>query len=389
MSAPPLAEVRHEVRDSVSAEWGPAESERRAGSWRLTPFDAVTVVILGVALAARLAAASGTYLNADEALHFQIIDHRSLLAVYRASLTNAHPPLFYVVGYVWHFLGRSEFMMRIPSVLAGTGFCWVVSRWIRTAFGDTAGMIGLIVAAFCPALVAISAELRHYSLMLVCAAGALYFLERAFQEASISRIWCFSVCLYLAILTHYSAVFFAGAVGVYALLRIADGHWPRKLAVAWIAGQAGALAICGLLYVTHISKLSNQIALWGEPFEAAEFHGQLADFADFVRTRTTDVFLYLFQQPAVAHLALFLFVGSVAFLLLRGLLRPATGSTSLHLALFMLLPFMFICGAAAAGAYPYVGSRHTIFLAPFVIAAVSSLLATIVQQRLRVAVPVL
>jgi hypothetical protein len=43
---------------------------------------------------------------------------------------------------------------------------------------------------------------------------------------------------------------------------------------------------------------------------------------------------------------------------------------------------MILWGAAVAGRYPYIPSRHTIFLAPFAVAAVSALLASIVGQKL-------
>ena len=96
------------------------------------------------------------------------------------------------------------------------------------AFGRAAGCVGLILASFSPALVALSAEVRAYALLLFCIGGALYFLERAFVQDSVRQMWDFTAFLYLAILSHYSAVFFAAAAGVYALARIADSHLPAK-----------------------------------------------------------------------------------------------------------------------------------------------------------------
>jgi len=46
-----------------------------------------------------------------------------------------------------------------------------------------------------------------------------------------------------------------------------------------------------------------------------------------------------------------------------------------------LLPWIAVCGAGLAGLYPYVGSRHTAFLAPFSIAALSFLLAAVCGRR--------
>src|SRR5215472_2206410 len=80
-------------------------------------------VVVGLALVVRLWAAHGTFLNPDEALHFQIANHSSWTASYQASLTTAHPPLLIFVLHFWRALGSSEWLLRLPSVIAGTLFC--------------------------------------------------------------------------------------------------------------------------------------------------------------------------------------------------------------------------------------------------------------------------
>jgi len=52
------------------------------------------------------------------------------------------------------------------------------------------------------------------------------------------------------------------------------------------------------------------------------------------------------------------------------------------LGILLLFPFIAVWCAAIAGIYPYIGSRHTVFLAPFAIAAASYLLAAASGQRL-------
>jgi mannosyltransferase len=147
-------------------------------------------------------------------------------------LTNAHPPLIYFLVYFWRFLGRSEVMIRLPSVLAGTALCWVAYKWINQMFGKAAGVIGLVLVSFSPAFIALSAELRSYALLMVFETAALYFAKAAFREQSARKIWYSSAFLILAILSHYSALFFALATGVYALVRIADSRPSRKIVVA-------------------------------------------------------------------------------------------------------------------------------------------------------------
>jgi len=76
------------------------------------------------------------------------------------------------------------------------------------------------------------------------------------------------------------------------------------------------------------------------------------------------------------------FVISVVFLFVRDLMSRRGNPPSSHLGILLLLPFVAVWGAAIARIYPYVGSRHTVFLAPFVIAATSFLLATASGQKL-------
>ena len=195
-------------------------------------------------------------------------------------------------------------------------------------------------------------------------------------------MWCFSAFLYLAILSHYSAVFFAVAAGVYALARIADSHLPRKVTIAWAAGQAGGLAICGFLYVTHLSKLKNSIAVWSLGFDSAYFHRDSVGLFAFTKKNTFDIFLFLFGQPNVAQAMLLCFVAGVAFLFVQGLLSRRQSLQSNRLGLLLFLPFLAVWCAAIAGIYPYIGSRHTAFLAPFAIAAASYLMAAASGQKI-------
>jgi len=354
--------------------------------WLDAHLNAVAILVIAVGFGVRLYVAARSYLNPDEALHYLLINQPSALLAYKASLTNAHPPLLFLLLYFWHFVGRSELMLRLPSVLAGTVACWFIFKWIQIVFGKAAGLVGLVAFTFCPALIALSAQLREYALLLFGIAAALCFLERAFQEESVSGMWCFAGFLYVAILSHYSAVFFTAAIGIYSLVRIADSRLPRKVIVAWAVGQAGALAIYGFLYATHVSKVKKEnLAMWSNPFDQSYFHAGGEDLLTFTRDHTAAIFLFLFEQKYISQAMLLLFVISIAILIGRELIsrrRDDPSSYSSHSGIHLLLPFIAVWCAAIAGVYPYVGSRHTVFLAPFAIAAISYVLAALYGQKL-------
>src|ERR1700730_6865490 len=100
---------------------------------RSSRFATGSILLLGFLL--RLWRASGTFLNLDEAMHFLAANKFSLGEAYRASLGLAHPPLMILILNVWRNLGTSEVVMRLPSMIAGTIFCWIFFRWITRLFG--------------------------------------------------------------------------------------------------------------------------------------------------------------------------------------------------------------------------------------------------------------
>jgi len=127
-------------------------------------FGAVLIVAMG--LLARLWATTGTYLDPDEALCYMQANQTSLPLAYKASLNVVHPPLLIFGLYYIRHLGTSELILRLPSVIAGTAFCWVAYKWVARLLGRTAGWIGLIFFAFLPPLIEFSAEVRQYALLL-------------------------------------------------------------------------------------------------------------------------------------------------------------------------------------------------------------------------------
>jgi 4-amino-4-deoxy-L-arabinose transferase-like glycosyltransferase len=363
---------------------------RRASStesWPRGRIDLAAAFILLFGLLARLWAASGTFLNPDEALHFRLANQTSWVLAYRQSLTASHPPLLTFVLYFWRALGTSELWLRMPSVLAGVVFCWMFYKWLRKAAGDLAGLIGLIFVSFLPPIILLSAEIRQYALLLAFLAAALYFLDDAFAKNSSGGMAAFSLCLYLAMLSHYSAFWFAAALGIYALFRFFTERFSVTLKMAWAIGQICALALAIFLYKSHISKLGvgeSRTALQGwmsdfflrrSYFDAAHDNPLL-----FLVAHSFGVFQYFFGQLAVGDVMGLLFVLGVV-LLLRGKDLPQQKEGSRGLAILLLLPFAVAAVAALAHVYPYGGTRHIAFLIIPGVAGVSVALARLAEER--------
>jgi Dolichyl-phosphate-mannose-protein mannosyltransferase len=365
-----------------------AVESRRHNSAR-PPLTNLTPWAVGVTLAAfavRLWEASGTFLNPDEALHFRLANQPTLALAYKASLTASHPPLLTFVLFYWRALGTSELWLRTPLVLASVVFCWIFYKWLAKAAGQVVAFVALLFVAFLPPIVALSAEIRQYPLLLVFLAGALYFLDRAFDKKSTGSIAAFALCLYLAMLSHYSAFFFAAALGIYALFRIFTDRIHGKLVVSWIATQLGGLALATVLYKTHLSKLGlgdsapvlrgwqSDEFLTRSYFDPAHGHRIV-----FLLGHSFGVFQYFFGQLAVGDVMGLLFIVGVV-LLLRA--RQSQDGPSQHrLGLLIILPFVIACAASMAHLYPYGGTRHMAFLMIPAITGVSVAIAHLSLQR--------
>jgi Dolichyl-phosphate-mannose-protein mannosyltransferase len=337
------------------------------------PAPGLVLLLLVAGLFLRLRLAWLTFLDPDEALHYFLSIQPSLALAYRATLTTAHPPLMVLLLHYWSYLGDSEFVLRLPFVIAGTLFCLTMFRWVEIVAGSNAGFITLVLFLFSPPLISLSAEIRQYSLLLLFCAGCLYFLEMALAENAGKWMAPSMAALYLALLTHYSALIFAAAAGIYGLLRLFRNKLPAPVTAVWIAGQAGALGICGFLFLTHISPLRKS----GLPSEIAStwlrrsiFHPREDHVAIFAVSRTTRVFCYLFSHGTIGVLALGLFLCAVMLLLWQTHSNQNKPSPR-ELGSLFASPVLIALAAGVAGIYPYGGTRHDVVLALFAMPAIA------------------
>ena len=357
--------------------------KRDADSWFEAHSNLSALLIVTAGFLVRLRAASGTFLNPDEALHYLLANQSSWHLAYRASLTNAHPPFLTLMLHFWREVGTSEFVLRLPSVIAGTAFCRIFFKWLTRILGPVTGFVGLTLAAFLPPMIELSSEVRQYALLLFFLAAAAYLLQRALVENSAANMLLSAIFLCLALLSHYSAILFAAALGAYSLLCVIARRPSPQVCMAWIMGQAGVLGLIVSLYVSHISRLKGDYA-------SGTINGWLANsfFRPghdnpllFAIARTGGVFQYVFGQLAIGDVAFVAFVAGL-ILLWREKNSPSNSRVpSRQLVALFVLPFAVGAGASIARIYPYGGTRHSAFLIMFALAGVSFLVAKLAKQR--------
>lgn len=331
----------------------------------------------------RLWLAHATFFNTDEAWHYYLANQASIGLAYKASLTISHPPLLILILHFWKALGTSNLVLRLPSVIAGTVFCWVFYRWLDEVAGKATAWVGLILVTFLLPMITTSAEVRQNPLLLMFAMGAIWFLERALARESVRDMLASSLCLYLAMLSHYSAFFIAAALGIYGMVRIAQRRPSPPVVWMWLAGQSAGVALAAFLYKTHLSRLNqllSQSRLPQQYLYGSYFHRGTDHLVYFLYRGTFGVFRFIFGQTQIGQLAAILFIAGIILLLARRKLGANTHRRAL--AVLLLLPFILNWIVAAAGEYPYGRMRQCMFLAIFALAGVSVCLSCIARGRL-------
>ena len=344
-------------------------------------------ILLVAGFLLRLFHAIYRYLNADEILHYLLSVQPSLAATYRASLTTAHPPLLIIFLHYWGALNHSELWLRLPSLLAGTAFAWIMYRWLKVVSSEATALIGLVLFLFSPPLVILSSEVRQYSLLLLFCSLSLYLFDCAIQRHSAVLILLSAASLYGALLTHYSSLIFALTLGIYALLRLINSRSRGAVVSAWVAGQLGAIAIIGFLFTHHVPMLRARGApegIAGTYLRHSVFKPGEDNVITFVARSNIRLFHYLFSQAAVGLIGMLLFMLGIVVLLRSTKQTDNHARTSnWQLAVLFCCPLIVNCGLAVFRVYPYGGTRHNSYLSIFALSGIAVALSQWRPQYIR------
>ena len=346
--------------------------KRDVERWELV-FGGV-VFLAGLALRLRLALL--TYLNPDEALH-ALLAMGSWGDALRNSLTVPHPPLLIAVTHAVLLISRTEFALRLVPLLAGCLFPVLLFVWLRRVAGRMAAATALFLLTLAPHWIAVSAQLRSYTLALLWLSASLVVLELALERNRWPMMALYNVLLWLCILSDYSMAWFVGAAGVYGLLRLKGSS--RALKATWAAGQLMSMALYGWLLTIQVKNLRG----------GRTEQGALADWLNgafprpgemlaFPLVNTVKQFAYLMASVPMGILALVVFAVAVFWLW--------TGRTGLEqskaraLAVLLVVPFLLGIAGAYAHLFPYGRSRHTLVMGLFCACGIAIFLETLPRR---------
>ncbi|MBM3313567.1 hypothetical protein FJY70_03115, partial [candidate division WOR-3 bacterium] len=278
----------------------------------------IALATIAAGLVIRILVASPTYLNSDEIDNYITAAQPTLALVFKEALLSPHPPLYFLLLHVWSGLGRSEFMLRLFSVLAGTAGLWLAFSWFRMVFGRVPAIAGLVVLAFAPSLTTATTEVRQYALLFLLIAATLLLLEAGFRRRSSWLLAMSALTSGLAVYSHTSAIWFVIAFGVCGLARAASERLPRSAALTWFAGQVFTAGVCSLVYFTQLVKMRGgriESFVQGSWLRDSYFRPGEENALFFVVRQMVAVFGFVYSHPVLGAVMLALFLAGIGLLL--------------------------------------------------------------------------
>ncbi|MDT7815469.1 MAG: hypothetical protein QOJ42_5385 [Acidobacteriaceae bacterium] len=270
----------------------------------------------------------------------------------------ASPVVYPTILWLVEKVAKGSAAVRVPSLLASLLAVVVMLAMVRAKVSYSAALFAAAILAVSASQIRYAQEVREYALAVLWGALLPYCLLRWEAAGFRSRhpIWLY-VALFFAPLIQYGLVFLAfGVLSTIVLRLLLTRDTPFRLSHLVFGSailSAGAMLafVLALRYQFHPGKV-----YWY--LEANYFDAKRSTLLHFLSTNTSGLLSFLIPEHIVR---IGFVVGAVIFCIVRVFTRKCDTITLLVFTSVSIT----IC-VSIAGAYPYGGVRHCLFLAPVV-----------------------
>jgi mannosyltransferase len=311
-------------------------------------------IIVGLGALLRLSTLGMQSFWLDESITYWTVN-RSLPALAEDMATASRPLFFYIV-YLFYLVGEHEWVLRLPSALAGIAGVGLIYVLGWELFDRRTGLLAAALLALSPLHLWYSQEARFYALVGLLGLAAVLFAVRGLKYNRGHDWVLFGLFMGLGLWTESGAIWLILAINLAGLLLL------RSLFQGWrIFGWALAQAVGVIVYlprlVTFVESVQGGSTSWIPPATVREVLRVLSDFSGG------------FMQPAWFGILSLLGIG---LSLLLGLVWMLKEAKTRWLAYAVLLPWLVVpISASFVISQPYyrpdwlleiIGSRPSVFL---------------------------
>jgi uncharacterized membrane protein len=161
-----------------------------------------------------------------------------------------HPPLYYWLLELWAQLGKSEFVLRLPSAILGSLSVILIYILAKDLAYQSIAVAAAGLVALSPLLLWYSQELRPYALLMALGLTVTIAAAKLFLRPKVGWWLLLVGAMTAALYVHYGAVLLAllQLLLFVALLAIDRTSWRRLL--LWLAG----LGVVGVTYIPWLQS---------------------------------------------------------------------------------------------------------------------------------------
>lgn len=292
-------------------------------------------------------------LSPDEGIFVYTSSEPTLLAVWRASVVNVHPPANFFLLHLLEMVSWNVVWLRIGSILGGTAAIGLVYLFMRELRGTAAGLTAAALVAFSPNLIELSRVARNYSPGMAFLLAALWMLARFLKRGQWRDFYLFALFEFLAAWWHYSFIaIFLGANVALLFIGLSRRWTLQQWAIAGLAQvPVGLFYILSFLY--HLPRI--------DAWMIDTVHGYMKD--EYTITPRHLIFPMIQVSRYLTGSSL---TGKIIFYLaLLGGLLLAARRRWLEAAL-LLAPIPFAYLFAISGKLPLGATRHSAHIYPMI-----------------------
>lgn len=160
---------------------------------------------------------SGLWLDEVLSVHdFQ----KDFLEMVEARALNGHGPVYFSVGWLWYRLvGDTEWLLRLPSMLAWLAMVAVSIAMVKRSVGPWTAVLAALLLLLDPVLVYLAQVARPYTLTLLFVVLSMAWILRAEDHPRLRDGMAIAIFSALSVNCHYSAVMPLAAQSIYLLAR--------------------------------------------------------------------------------------------------------------------------------------------------------------------------
>ena len=327
---------------------------------KISSISSLLVIIVFIGILVRLTNLDSKSLWYDESLTWQQTRMPFLHLIKSVNIWDGAPFLFpFIIGLFSKF-GDSELFLRFLPFIFGVLSIVAIYFLSKEFISRKSALISSLLVSLSSLQVAKSQDVRYYSLVMLLSILIYLFYFKYLKSKDIKYLLLLILFSLVFIFTYYASFIIFLSFNILFLFLIMQKDVKLPEIIHW--GFAQIILLFGIFIIWNINlKYQIQRFTTGQLDFLSQGYPRIHNFIEywnFSLTNTWKLFDYFYaNNEKVAMLMLFLFfVGFVVLLKNR--------AKDKIVFLFIITVFLNII-LAIFGKYPYVSSRHCIYLSPF------------------------